>query len=86
MEKVLCSSFLLKTKVQFASHIGPTPMSVLVKDGMMYPVVGKSAVNLGMGRVALAEDFSTCPFTVSTLIVAAFLSGGPCDAVGAMYR
>ena len=76
------TSFFLKTTVQFASYMGPTPMSVLVKDVMMYPVVGKSATNLGMGRISLAEDFSTCPSTVPTLIVAALVSVGPCGEVG----
>ena len=38
-------SFFLKTTVQFASQIGPTPMSVLVKDIMMHPVVGNSDAN-----------------------------------------
>ena len=61
--------------VQFASHIGSTPMSLLVKYGMMYPIVGKSA-----------EYFSMCPFAVSTLIVAALVSGGPWGAVGEMKR
>ena len=37
------TSFLLNTTVQFVSQMGPTQMSVLVKDGMMYPVVGKYA-------------------------------------------
>ena len=39
------TSFFLNTTVQFASQMGPTPMSVLVKDGMMYPVVGRSSDN-----------------------------------------
>ena len=72
--------------VQFASHMGPTPMSVLVKDGMMYPVVGKSADNCGIGRVAFAADVSTCPLSVLTLIVAELVSGGPRGAVWSMKR
>ena len=64
--------------------MGPTPMSVLVKDGMMYPVVGKSAANWGIGRVAFDDYFSTCQLAMPTLIVAALVSGGPCGAVGAM--
>ena len=33
------TSFLVKTTVKYASHMGPTPSIVLVKEGMMYPVV-----------------------------------------------
>ena len=39
------TSFFLNITVQFSSQMGLTPMSVLVKDGMMYPFVGKSATN-----------------------------------------
>ena len=39
------TSCLVKNIVQSASHLDPTLTSVLVKEGMMYPVVGKSAVN-----------------------------------------
>ena len=66
--------------------MGQTPMSVLVKDGMMYPVLGKSSANCGIGRVAFAVDVSTCPLYVPTLIVAALVSVVPCGAVGEMYR
>ena len=78
------ASFLLNTTVQFASHMGPTPMSILVKYGMMYPVVGKSAANCGIGGVDFAADVATCPLAVPTLIVAALVSSGPCGAFGAM--
>ena len=64
--------------------MGPTPISVLVKEGMMYPVVGKSAANWGMGSVAFSGDCSTCPLAVTTLIFEALVSGGPCGADGAM--
>ena len=64
--------------------MGPTPTSVLVKEGMMYPVVEKSTANLGMGSVAFADEFSTCPFAVPTLIVEALVSGGPCGGDRAM--
>ena len=37
------TSCLVNTTVQSASHMGPTPTSVLLKEVMMYPVVGKSA-------------------------------------------
>ena len=39
-----------------------------------------------MGSVDFGDDFSTCPFSVPTLIVAALVSGGLCGADGAMYR
>ena len=59
-------------------------MSVLVKDGMMYPVVGKSAANVGIGRVDFAADVATCPLAVPTLIVAVLVSSIPCGAFGAI--
>ena len=43
--EITITSFFLNTTVQFVSQMGPTPMSVLVKNGMMYPVVGKSDAN-----------------------------------------
>ena len=46
--------------------MGPKPMSVLVKSGMMYPVVGKSAENFGIGRVDFSTDVATCPLDVPT--------------------
>ena len=58
----------INTTVQFASQIGPTPMSVFVKVGMMYPFVGKSEFNCGMGSIAVSIEISTCPFAVHTLI------------------
>ena len=64
--------------------MGPTPMIVLVNDGMMYPVVGKYAANCGIGRVAFSANVSTCTLAVPTLILAALVSFGPCGAVGAM--
>ena len=48
---------------------------MLVKEGMMYPVVGKSAANWGMGSVAVDADFAIFPFAVPTVICVAFLSG-----------
>ena len=80
------TSFFLNTTVQFESQMGPTPMSVLVNDGMMYPVLGKYDSNCGIGRVDFANDFATCILAVPTLIVAALVSSGPCGASGAMYR
>ena len=64
--------------------MGPTPMSVLVKAGMMYTVLGKSDANCGIGRVAFAADVATFTLAVPTLIVAALVSSGPCGAFGAM--
>ena len=64
--------------------MGPTSTIVLVKEGMMYIVVGKSTANLGMGSVAFDDGFSTCPFYVPTLIVSALVSGLPCGSDGAM--
>ena len=66
--------------------MGPTPMSVLVEVGMMYPVVGKSAANWGIGRVDFATDVATFPLDVPTLIVSVLVYSGPCGGVGAMYR
>ena len=39
------TSCLVNNTVQSALHMGPTPTSVLVKDGMMYPAVGKYSAN-----------------------------------------
>ena len=63
--------------------MGPTPMSVLVKSGMMYPVVGKSAANCGIGRVAFTADAATCPLAVPPLIVLTLVASVPCGAFGA---
>ena len=52
--------------VQSASQMGPTPTIVLVKDGMMYHVLGKSSTNCGIGSEAVAYDLSTCPVAVPT--------------------
>ena len=62
------TSYFLNTTVQFASQIGPTPMSVFVKVGIMYTFVGKSAFNSGMSSVSVAIELATCPFAVPTLI------------------
>ena len=78
------TSCFLNTTVQFVSQMGPTPISVLVKLGMMYPVVGKSAANCGIGRVAFASDVDTCPFAVPTLIVVALVSSGTCGVFSAI--
>ena len=75
---------LVNNTVQSASHMDPTPTSVLGKDGMMYPVVGKSVANCGIGSVAVAGDISTCPLAVPTLIYEALVLGGPCGSDGAM--
>ena len=82
--KSTVTSFFLNTTVQFASQMGPTPISVLVKVGMMYPVVGESAASCGIDSVAVAAYVATCPFAVPTFIVLALLSSGPCGAFGAI--
>ena len=72
--------------LQSASQIVPTPISVMVKEGMMYHVVGKSADNWVMGSVAIAADFTIYPFAVPTVIVVYLVSGCPCGVDGAIYR
>ena len=69
------TSFFVNKILQSASQIGPTPISVLVKEGIMYPVVWKSAANWGMGSVDVAADFTICPFAVPTVIGVAFVYG-----------
>ena len=64
--------------------MGMTPTRVLVKDGMIYPVVGKPPPNCGIGSVAVAEDLSKCPVSVPTLICEALVLGVPCGADWAM--
>ena len=78
------TSFLVNKTVQSASHMGPTSTRVLVKDGMIYPVVGKSAANFGIGSVSAAENLSTCIVSVPTLICEALVLGGPCGSDGAI--
>ena len=58
------------------------PSIVLVREGMMYPVAGKSTANWGIGSIAVDDEFSTFPFDVPTLIVAALVLVGPCGADG----
>ena len=58
----------MNTTVHFASHMGPTPTSVLVKEGMMYTVFGNSDAKCGIGSVAVDDDLYTCLFAVPTLI------------------
>ena len=60
-------------------------MSVFVKLCMMYPVVGNSASNFGIGSVAVAVELVTCPFAVPTLIFFAVVFIWPYGAFGAMY-
>ena len=80
------TSCFLNTTVQFASQMGPTPISGLGNVGMIYPVVGNYAANCGIGSVAFAADVYTCPFDVPTLILVALVSSSPCGAFGAIYR
>ena len=58
--------------------MGTTPTSVFAKDDMMYPVVGKSSANCGIGSVAVADNISTCPVAVTTLICEVLVLGVPC--------
>ena len=51
---------------------------------MMYPVVGKSAAKCGTGSVEVADDLSTCPVAVPTLICEPLVLVGTCRADGAM--
>ena len=82
-DRTVTSSFQ-NTTVQFASQIGPTPMSVFVKVGMMYPFVGKSEFNYGMGSVAVAIELATCPFASPTLICFSVVSISLYGVFGAM--
>ena len=75
---------LANNTVQYASEMGLTPTRVLVKYGMIYRVVGKSAANCRVGSLAVADDLSTCMVAVPTLIYGEFVLGGPCVAVGEM--
>ena len=54
-ESTVTSCFLITT-VQFLSQMGLTPISVLVNDGMMYPIVGNSTANGGIVRLAFDAD------------------------------
>ena len=83
-DRTLTSSFL-NTTVQFASQIGPTPMRVFVKVGIMYPFVEKSLFNCGIVSVAVAIELATSPFAVPTLICFAVVIILPYGAFGAMY-
>ena len=76
------TSCLANKTVQSASQMGPTPTRVLVKDGMMYSVVRKSAANCGIGSEVVADNLSTCAVAVPTLIGGALVLGGPCGSVG----
>ena len=78
------SCVLKATTVQFALQMSPTPMSVLVKSGMIYPVLGKSAANCGIVGVSFTADVATFPLAVPTLIIAELVYSGPCGAFGAI--
>ena len=70
---ITVKSCFLNTTVQFASQMGPIPIIVFVNVGMMYPIVGKSAANCGIGSVDFSVDIETCPFSVPTLILLALV-------------
>ena len=71
------TSCLVNNTVQSASHMAPTPTGVLVKDDIMYRVVGKYATNGGIGSVAVADKLSTCTVAVPTILYEALVLGGP---------
>ena len=56
------TSCFLNTTVKFASQMGPIPINVFVNVGMMYPVLGKSAANCGIGSVAFVADVALVHF------------------------
>ena len=60
--------------------MGPTPTRALVKDGMIYSVVGKSSANCKIGSVAVADDLSTCTVAVPIIICEALVLLVPCGA------
>ena len=78
------TSCLVNKTVQSASHMGPIPTRVLVKDDMMYPVVVKSATNCGIGIVAVADDLSTRMLALPTIICEALVLGGQSGDYGEM--
>ena len=78
------TSCLVNMTVHSASHMGPTPTIVLVKYGMMYPVVGKSYTNCGIGSVAVNDNLYTCPVDMPKIICEVQVLGGPCGADGAI--
>ena len=46
----------------------------------MYPVVIKYAANCGIGSVAVAEELTTCPVALPTLIFEELVLEVPCGA------
>ena len=84
-EKTL-TYFLVNNNVQFASQMVLIPTSVLVKEGIMYPVVENYYSNCGIVSVAVSDNLYNFLFDVPTLIFEALLLGVPCGDDGAMYR
>ena len=72
------ASCLANKTLRSALHMGPTPTRVFVKDGIMYPIVGKSASKCGIGSVSVSYDHSTCPVSVPTLICWEIVLGRTC--------
>ena len=72
---ITTTSFFVNKTLQSLSQMGPTPISVLVKEGMMYPVVGKSTANWGIGSLYDVVYFTICQFAVTTTIGEAFVFG-----------
>ena len=52
----------------------------------MYPIVGKSASNCGIGSVAFADDGAIFPFAEPTLLLVVLVSIGQCGAFRSIYR
>ena len=78
------TSCLVNKTMKYASHMGTKTTRVLVKDGMMYPVVGKSAANCRIVSETVADNLFTCPVAMNTLIFGALVLGGTCRSAGAM--
>ena len=70
--------------MQCVLHMGSTPTRVLVKDGMMYSVVVKSAANCGIGIVVFTDNLYMCTVAVNTLIYEALVLVGTCGVDGAI--
>ena len=64
--------------------MGLTPTRVLMKYVIMYPVVGKSSANCGIGSEAVDDNLSTFPVTVPTLVCGTLVLGGKFGSIGVM--
>ena len=80
------TSFEVNVTVQPASQIGPMPANLFVKLGMICPSQGMSWHCCVMGSIDVADNDTTCPFSVTTCIFGAAVFIGPCGACGAIYK